>query len=95
MLNGFTTFVIVLEGRAAGVRTTDMSRPPEASIGATSKGNWRRCLWEGGRGVYGGQIARARTSCEWRRREMDWTQRWEVRERREEVVVEGWTVVLT
>ena len=33
---------VVVWGRAAGARTTDISRPPDASIGATSMGKRRR-----------------------------------------------------
>lgn len=47
--SGLTTLVTVLDGSAAGVTTTDMSRPPEASTGAMSTGNCRRC--DGGTGV--------------------------------------------
>jgi hypothetical protein len=45
---GLMTLETVVEGRAAGVTTTDISRPPDASIGATSIGNERANA--GGRG---------------------------------------------
>jgi hypothetical protein len=67
----------VLVAGAEGVRTTDISNPPEARMGAMSMGNFR--LWGVGKGVYGGQMARARTSCECILREQDWTQRLEER----------------
>lgn len=64
---------MVFVERAAGVNTTVMSRPPDARMGATSIGYLR--LWEEGRMVYGGHIAKARTSCACSLREADWTQR--------------------
>src|SRR5262245_30073535 len=69
--------MIVLEGRAAGVVTTDMSSPPETRMGAMSTTSCR--LYGGGRGAYGGHMASERTSCECKRRETDWTHRQEER----------------
>ena len=85
--NGFITLPArVAVGSAAGVTTTDMSRPPETRTGAMSVGKCRWC--DGGKGVGGGQIASARTSCEWRRREQDWTHRPGARETRGDGFVE-------
>lgn len=47
--SGLMTLTTVLAGSAAGVRTTDMSRPPDTRSGATFMGNVRACA--GGSGV--------------------------------------------
>lgn len=57
----------VLDGSAAGVTTTDISKPPDAMTGAMSEEKCRLC--DEGRGVYGGHIATERTSCACIRRE--------------------------